>query len=97
MNKQELIKAMQLELVNMGHEFTQEEVNISLLAISAVVRNTVVDGDRVKIPGIGTFDSKPTKARVGHNPKDISIKINIPASTKVTFKVDARFKEAVKA
>jgi len=97
MNKQELIKAVQTTIKNNGFEFTQDEVNVAISALSEVVNNTVLSGDKVKIPGVGTFASKDTKARMAHNPKDVSQKFEVPASKKVTFKVDAGFKEAVKA
>lgn len=96
MNKQELIKAVQASIKDNGFEFTQEEVNVAVTSLVNVIKDVVVDGGRVKLPEIGTFSSKDTKARVGRNPQT-GDEIEIPASKKVTFKVDESFKKTIKA
>lgn len=52
-------------------------------------------GDKVAIPGFGTFLVRKSKARIGRNPAT-GAKINIPARRKVVFRAGKEFKETVK-
>lgn len=53
-------------------------------------------GDELTFTGFGTFLTKQRKGRMGINPKDPSIKVQIPASTVARFRVGKALKEAVK-
>lgn len=65
--------------------------------------NTIIDtimmslkkGDKVAIPGFGTFMVRKSKARVGRNPIT-GEKINIPAKKKAVFRPGKEFKSLVK-
>ena len=102
MNKQELVKALQKNLndtdifIEGDFKFNQDETDAVINAISKVISDAVLNGDKVKIPRVGTFGSKETKAKIGHNPSTLE-KIDILASKKVTFKVEKSFKDDVKA
>jgi nucleoid DNA-binding protein len=54
----------------------------------------VKTGDPVKLPGLGTFRKRETKARTGRNPQT-GQEIQIPAKTKAAFTVAKSFKDAV--
>lgn len=52
-------------------------------------------GDKVAIPGFGTFMVRKSKARIGRNPAT-GAKINIPAKKKAVFRAGKEFKNLVK-
>ncbi|MEK7122772.1 MAG: HU family DNA-binding protein [Patescibacteria group bacterium] len=52
-------------------------------------------GDELTFTGFGTFLTKQRKGRMGINPKDPSIKVQIPASTVPRFRPGKTLKEAV--
>ena len=54
----------------------------------------VAAGEKVSIPGVGTFASKTRGARIGRNPRTKEA-VEIPASTVPGFKVARQFKEKV--
>ena len=61
---------------------------ISLLAILQA------DGE-VNIPGIGIWRVKPTKARIGRNPKT-GVTVQIPPSKKISYKPSSRLKKSIR-
>lgn len=73
---------------------SKSKVNSILDTTLDTVQGAVKKGDRVTLPGFGTFESRKRKARTGRNPQTgAAIKI---AATKVpAFKAGAQFKEAV--
>ncbi len=73
---------------------SKQEANRVLEALVEIVVNAVKTGDPVKIPGLGTFKKRVTKARTGRNPQT-GEEIQIPARTKAAFTVAKSFKEAV--
>jgi DNA-binding protein HU-beta len=54
----------------------------------------VAGGDKVTIPGFGTFEPRERAARTGRNPQT-GAEIEIAASTVPGFKAGAAFKSAV--
>jgi nucleoid DNA-binding protein len=62
--------------------------------LSQIIVAAVKAGDPVKLPGLGTFKKRETKARQGRNPQT-GEPIQIPARTKAAFSVAKAFKEAV--
>lgn len=52
--------------------------------------------DELTFTGFGTFLAKDRKGRMGINPKDPSIKIQIPPSTVPRFRAGKALKDAVK-
>lgn len=61
--------------------------------IDAITR-TVAKGEKVTIPGFGTFEPRARAARTGRNPQT-GAEINIAATTVPGFKPGAQFKAAV--
>lgn len=57
----------------------------SLNALLSAIHGSLKSGNRVTIPGFGTFDVSKRKARVGRNPQT-GEKITIPARTVPVFR-----------
>jgi nucleoid DNA-binding protein len=53
---------------------------------------SLLAGNRVNLFGLGTFEVRPTKEKMGRNPKT-GEKIHIPAGRKVVFKVAKGLKD----
>ncbi len=64
-------------------------------ALSGIVA-AVAAGDRVSLPGFGTFEARERAARSGRNPQTGEA-LEIPASVAPAFKPAAAFKQAVAA
>jgi DNA-binding protein HU-beta len=66
----------------------------ALDAVLDTITKTVAGGDKVTIPGFGTFEPRERSARTGRNPQT-GAEIQIAASTVPGFKAGAAFKSAV--
>jgi DNA-binding protein HU-beta len=66
----------------------------ALDAVLDSIVKAVADGDKVTIPGFGTFEPRERSARTGRNPQT-GAEIEIAASTVPGFKAGAAFKSAV--
>jgi nucleoid DNA-binding protein len=88
MNKGQLIDAVQGQLGD-SRANAESAVNAVLDSITSGVQ-----GGNVQIIGFGTFKKAHRKARAGVNPRT-GDKIQIKASTTVTFKAGAKLKAAV--
>jgi nucleoid DNA-binding protein len=56
------------------------------------ITNALVSGDKVDLRGLGIFESKESKARMGRNPST-GAAIEIPASRKASFRPGKELKE----
>ncbi len=56
------------------------------------ITNALVSSDKVDLRGLGIFEAKETKARMGRNPST-GAAIEIPASRKATFRPGKELKE----
>ena len=56
------------------------------------ISNALVSGDKVDLRGLGIFEAKETKARMGRNPST-GAAIEIPASRKASFRPGKELKE----
>ena len=90
MTKKELVNAL------------SEQADITLKASDAVydklvdiITGTLVSGEEVNLFGLGTFKTTKTAAKKGRNPATGET-IQIPAGTRVSFKVSKTLKLAVK-
>lgn len=63
-------------------------------AIFEVIREALLNGDKVTLPSVGTLTVKDSKARKGHNPKT-GESIDIPAKKSAKFKMNATLKETL--
>jgi DNA-binding protein HU-beta len=88
-NKGELVKA-----IADTSELTHADAESALNALIDAVQSAVSSGDKVILPGFGTFAPSARKARTGVNPQTRE-PIQIPASTSVKFTVGSAFKKSV--
>ncbi len=63
-------------------------------AVLDTITKAVASGDKVTIPGFGTFEKRERSARTGRNPQT-GAEINIAATSVPGFKAGAKFKSAV--
>ena len=89
MNKTELIEAV-AEAAGLTKTDSDKAVN----AFIEAVQSTVKGGDKVTIPGFGTFSVSDRKARTGRNPQTGEA-IKIAASKAPKFSAGSGFKAAV--
>ena len=89
MTKKELLEAMAK-----GGEITQAQADAALSALIDSISSTVAKGDKVAIPGLGTFQKTETAARKGRNPQTGEA-IQIPAGHSVKLTAGSKLKAAV--
>jgi len=89
MTKEQLVNAIAQKA---GVPKTQVQDVIS--AFTEVVKDLLVDGDKINLVGFGTFETRQRAARDGHNPAT-GEKLKIPACTYPAFKPSKILKEAV--
>jgi len=89
-----MTKSQLVEKLAEANDLSKQQANAVLESLVDIVVASVKAGDPVKIPGLGTFKKRVTKARTGRNPQT-GEEIQIPARTKAAFTVAKSFKEAV--
>jgi DNA-binding protein HU-beta len=89
MNKQELITSVAEKA-----EITKKDAEKAVNAVFQSIEEALAAGDKVQLIGIGTFEVKERKARIGRNPQT-GVAMNIPASKVPSFKAGKQLKEAV--
>nr|AGS53285.1 putative DNA-binding protein [uncultured bacterium contig00001] len=67
------------------HDLTKKKTKAILNDLRDSIVESILDGKRVALFGLGRFEIKTTKPRVGHNPRT-GERISIPARRKVAFK-----------
>lgn len=90
MNKAELVDA-----IAERSGFTKAIADKILTEAIAVIVQTVADGDRVTLIGLGSFASAERKEKKGRNPRTGKM-ITIPAVQIPKFSAGKAFKELVK-
>jgi DNA-binding protein HU-beta len=68
--------------------------NRALDAVVDVITSSVASGQKIQIPGLGTFEPRERNAREGRNPQTGET-IQIAATTTPGFKAATAFKNAV--
>lgn len=89
MNKPELAAAVAAK-ANISKNSANEAINVLLEQIT----QALVKGERVALPGLGTFAPSSRAARTGKNPQT-GAAIQIAASKSVNFKAGKALKDAV--
>ena len=89
MNKQDLIK----DIAERG-EFTKADAETALKAVQGAIIAVLVNGDKITLPGFGTFKVVETAARTGRNPQTGEL-VEIPAKRKVKFNPTKALKDLV--
>ena len=74
--------------------WSKREAEEAVKAFVETVTDAVASGDKVTLPGFGTFETRERSARTGRNPQT-GAEIQIAASTVPGFKAGAAFKSAV--
>ena len=87
MNKADLIDAM----ANAG-QIKKTQAEKSLSALTDAIRTGLAKGERVVLPGIGSFSCVQRKARTGRNPRT-GKEISIPSRRAVKFSPASIVKE----
>ena len=89
MNKQDLIK----DIAERG-EFTKADAEAALKAVQGAIAAALTRGDKITLPGFGTFKVVETAARTGRNPQT-GEPVEIPAKRKVKFNPTQALKDLV--
>jgi nucleoid DNA-binding protein len=89
MNKSQLVDA-----VAEKSGLTKSQAEAALDGVLTAVTDAVASGDKVTLPGFGTFEARERSARTGRNPQT-GAEISIAATTAPAFKAGAAFKKAV--
>lgn len=63
-------------------------------AVLEAITSSLKEGERVQLPGFGSFSVSRREARMGRNPAT-GARIHIPASNSVRFKMGKDLKESV--
>ncbi|OGP74284.1 MAG: DNA-binding protein HU [Deltaproteobacteria bacterium RBG_16_49_23] len=90
MTKAELVTAIGKEA-----KVPKASAEKALNAFTATVTKALKKGDKLSLPGFGTFSVKKRKARIGRNPQT-GKEIKIPAAKVAKFKAGNLLKSAVK-
>lgn len=88
MKKDDLVQA-----VAEAAGINKAEAGRALQAVVDTVTGAVASGDRVQIPGLGTFERRTRSARQGRNPQTGET-MEIAATTVPGFKPATAFKQA---
>ena len=73
---------------------TKADAERAINALVDAVSGALVEGDKVALKGLGTFEVRERKARTGINPRTRET-IEIPASKVPAFKASSTLKDAV--
>lgn len=90
MTKSEMVK----KLSESWGGISNRQANENLNALIDLIGKTVKKEKALKIPDLGTFKLRQTKARTGRNPQT-GEPLKIPARRKVAFTPAKTFKEAI--
>lgn len=89
MNKSELVDA-----IASGSDLSKADADRALTALLGAVQTAVAAGDKVTLPGFGTFAPVARAARTGMNPQTRE-PIQIAASKSAKFTLGSDFKKRV--
>ncbi len=88
-NKSELIDA-----IATASDLSKADSDKALAAVVEAIITAVRSGDKVTIPGFGSFSASERQARTGRNPQTGAV-LEIPASKAPKFTAGSAFKAAV--
>lgn len=74
-------------------DLSKADADRALSALVDTITSTVASGDKIQIPGLGTFEPRERAAREGRNPQSGET-IQIAATTVPGFKAATAFKNA---
>jgi len=89
MTKQDVVNALALELT-----LSKKDAEKAMAIYNTAIINALKKGEKVSLPGFGTFEVRYRLARTGRNPAT-GAEISIPASKTPVFKPAKAFKDAL--
>ncbi|MBI5469489.1 MAG: integration host factor subunit alpha [Deltaproteobacteria bacterium] len=89
-----MTKADIVEIVFEKVGFSKKDVGMVIEEIFEVVKNTLQQGEKVKISGFGNFTIRQKRARRGRNPQT-GTEITIDERRVMTFKASQLLKKAI--
>ena len=89
-----MIKAELIDAVANGGEITKTQAEKSLTALADAIGAALAKGERVRLPGVGTFSCVQRKAKPGRNPRT-GKEITIPSRRAVKFSPAAMVREQI--
>eukprot|EP00741_Cyanophora_paradoxa_P004369 tig00000796_g4240.t1 len=84
-----------LEEISLRANITKKEAKFVLTATLETIAEAVANGEKVTLPGFGSFDARVRKARTGRNPRTGET-IEIPETRVPHFSAGKAFKDIVK-
>ena len=87
-------KADIVDQIAAGADLSKKQAADAFDAALGAIRGALSNGERVQLPGFGSFNVSHRKARTGRNPAT-GASIFIPASNNVRFKAGKDLKGAV--
>jgi DNA-binding protein HU-beta len=89
-------KAQLIQKISKDASLRRSQAVRSVKALVSAIRETIKNGGKISLTGLGTFKVKARKARPGRNPKTGET-IAIPAGRKISFKPSLSLKKLIKA
>ncbi|WP_122816929.1 HU family DNA-binding protein [Nocardioides pantholopis] len=89
MKKDELVQA-----IAENADLSKADADRALKAVAEVITQQVASGEKIQVPGLGTFEPRDRSAREGRNPQT-GATVQIAATTVPGFKAATAFKQAV--
>ena len=97
MNKTDVVAKVVEVLAEKDVKVTKKDMLTYVDTVFDVIADAVAAKETVSIAGFGKFETVERAARVGVNPQNPSVKIDIPASCVPKFRASSAFKSAVKS
>lgn len=80
-----MIKQQLIERLAERTQTTKAEAKRNLEALTAILSEALQNGERIQLPGLGTFDIQESAARTRRNPRTAE-PLQIAAKKKIRFK-----------
>ncbi len=84
-----------VQRVSRGAGVTRSQTARALKTLVIAIRDTLRDGGKISLSGLGTFKVKARKARWGRNPVT-GARLAIPAGRKISFRASLSLRTLVK-
>jgi DNA-binding protein HU-beta len=88
-------KAQLIQKISRDTGVRRTQAILGVKSLVNCIRDTIREGGKISLTGLGTFKVKARKARPGRNPKTGET-ISIPAGRKISFKPSLSLKKLVK-
>lgn len=92
-----ITKQQMVEMVAEGTNLTKKDVKMVIEKFFDKVEENLVQGNKVQLQNIGTFEAREVKERTTRNPRNPEETIFVPAHRKPVLKFSGRIKEKINA